>query len=143
MAGSITLAIIKPEAFSKNKSGKILARITEAGFMPISVKTMKLSLEHAARFYEVHKNKDFYEGLVEFMCSGPIMAVMLQKENAVEDFRKLIGKTNPVDAAEGTIRHDFGTTLRANAIHGSDSDENALKECNFFFAEHERFYLEG
>jgi nucleoside-diphosphate kinase len=71
------------------------------------------------------------------------MAVMLQKENAVEDFRKLIGKTNPVDAAEGTIRHDFGTTLRANAIHGSDSDENALKECNFFFAEHERFYLEG
>ena len=143
MAGNITLTIIKPVAFSKNNAGRILSRISDAGFWIVAAKTMQLSSTEAKKFYEVHKDREFYNDLVEFMSSGPVLIVMLQKKNAVEDFRTLIGKTNPADAAEGTIRHDFGTSLRANAVHGSDSDENAIKECNFFFAEADRFYQPG
>ena len=143
MAGNITLTIIKPLAFHNNKAAPILHRITDAGFRLVAAKTMHLTVEQAKQFYEVHREREFYNDLVAFMSSGPVMLAMLQKENAVEDFRKLIGKTNPAEAAEGTIRKDFGTSMQANAVHGSDSDENAQKECNFFFAECERFYQEG
>ncbi|HOV12534.1 MAG TPA: nucleoside-diphosphate kinase [Bacteroidales bacterium] len=143
MAGNITLTIIKPMAFSNNKAIPILHRITDAGFRIVAAKTMHLTMEQAKQFYVVHKDRDFYPGLVAFMSSGPVMVAMLQKDNAVEDFRKIIGKTNPAEAAEGTIRKDFGTSLQANAVHGSDCDENAQKECDFFFAHCDRFYQEG
>ncbi|HNW88464.1 MAG TPA: nucleoside-diphosphate kinase [Bacteroidales bacterium] len=143
MSGNYTLTIIKPVAFSKNNAAHILHRITDAGFWIVAAKTKQLTLEEAKKFYEVHKDREFYQSLVEFMSSGPVMVAMLQKDNAVEDFRKLIGKTNPAEAADGTIRHDFGTSLQKNAVHGSDCDENAQKECNFFFAESERFYCSG
>ena len=139
MSGNITLTIIKPDAFSKNNAVQILKRITDAGFNIVAKKTTQLSLEQAKKFYEVHKEHEFYNGLVEFMSSGPVLVAMLQKNNAVEDFRKIIGKTNPAEATEGTIRHEFGTSLRANAVHGSDSDENAKGEGDFFFSMLERF----
>lgn len=140
MAEDVTLTIIKPDAFSRNDAAHILKRITDAGFWIVAAKTMQLTRSQAEKFYEVHKEREFYNGLVEFMSSGPVLAAMLQKNNAVDDFRSLIGKTNPAEAAEGTIRHDFGTGLRTNAVHGSDSDKNAQKECNFFFSEGERFF---
>jgi nucleoside-diphosphate kinase len=143
MSGNITLTIIKPVAFSRNNAARILNRITDAGFWIVAAKTMQLNIGQAKKFYEVHKERDFYNGLVEFMSSGPVFVAMLQKNNAVEDFRILIGKTDPAEAAEGTIRHDFGISVRSNAVHGSDSDENAQKESNFFFAESERFYQPG
>ncbi len=143
MAGNITLTMVKPVAYSKNTSGKILARITEAGFWLVAARTMQLSLVQAKKFYAVHKDRPFFNDLVEFMSSGPILVAMLEKENAVEDYRLLIGKTNPAEAADGTIRHDFGTNLQANAVHGSDSDENAIIECDFFFSKSERFYRPG
>ncbi len=143
MSGIFTLTIIKPVAFSRNHAVSILKRINEAGYWIVAAKTCQLSPDQAKKFYAVHEERDFYNDLTEFMSSGPVFVAMLQKENAVEDFRTLIGKTNPAEAADGTIRHDFGTSLRANAIHGSDSDENAIKECNFFFAECDRFYRPG
>jgi len=143
MSGNFTLTIIKPVAYSRNYAATILKRITDAGYWIVVVKTLQMTTGQAKAFYEVHKEREFYTRLVEFMSSGPVMVAMLQKSNAVEDFRVLIGKTNPAEAAEGTIRHDFGTNLTANAVHGSDSDENAQKECNFFFAESERFYQPG
>jgi len=143
MAGAFTLTIIKPVAFSKNNAASILKCITDAGFWIVAAKTMQLTLEQAKKFYNVHQEREFYKPLVEFMSSGPVFVAMLQKNNAVEDFRALIGKTNPVEAADGTIRHEYGTNLQANAVHGSDSDENAIKECNFFFPEGDRFYQPG
>ena len=143
MAGTFTLTIIKPVAFSKNNAANILKCITDAGFWIVAAKTMQLTLEQAKNFYKVHQEREFYKSLVEFMSSGPVLVAMLQKDNAVEDFRTLIGKTNPAEAAEGTIRRIYGTSLQANAVHGSDSDENAVKECNFFFAEGDRFYQPG
>ncbi|MEI6123889.1 MAG: nucleoside-diphosphate kinase [Bacteroidota bacterium] len=143
MSGNITLTMIKPVAYSKNVSGKILARITEAGFWLVAARTMQLSLVQAKKFYSVHQDRPFFNDLVEFMSSGPILVAMIQKDNAVEDYRLLIGKTNPAEAADGTIRHDFGTNLQANAVHGSDSDENAIIECDFFFSKSERFYRPG
>lgn len=139
MAGNITFTMIKPVAFSKNNAGRILARITDAGFRISALKTTLLTTDQARRFYIVHKDRPFYDNLVAFMTSGPIVAAIIEKDNAVEDFRKLIGKTNPAEAAEGTIRHDFGTSMTANAVHGSDSDENAEIECNFFFPLGERY----
>jgi nucleoside-diphosphate kinase len=139
MAGNITFTMVKPLAFQKNHTGNILAVICEAGFRISALKTKRLTVMEAQRFYEVHKDKPFYNGLVEFMTSGPIVIAIIEKENAVEDYRKLIGSTNPDKAAEGTIRHMFGTNLTANAVHGSDSDENAIKECAYFFSESERF----
>ena len=139
MEGSITLTMIKPNAVSKGFTGSILAKINEGGFRIAAMKLMKLSREQAEAFYAVHKGRPFYDGLVEFMSSGPIVAAILEKENAVEDYRKLIGATNPNEAEHGTVRNLFGTDVQKNAVHGSDSDENAQIEADFFFSKLERF----
>ncbi len=139
MAGKITFTMIKPTAFKNNHTGAILKMINEAGFVIKAMKLTKLSAAQAGAFYEVHKGRPFYESLVEFMSSGPIIAAMLEKENAVEDYRTLIGATNPENAAEGTIRKLYATSLQQNAVHGSDSDENANIEADFFFSKIERF----
>ena len=139
MAGNLTFTMIKPTAFKNNYAGPILKMINEAGFVIKAMKLTRLSAEQAGAFYAVHKGKPFYESLVEFMSSGPIIAAILEKENAVEDFRTLIGATNPENADEGTIRKLYATSLQQNAVHGSDSDENAAIEADFFFSKVERF----
>lgn len=139
MAGNITLTMIKPLAVQKGFIGPILAKIAEGGFRILAMKYTKLSVEQAQKFYEVHKDKPFYESLVRSMSSGPIVAAILEKENAVQAYRDYIGATNPANAAPGTIRALYGTSLEANAVHGSDSDENAVVESDFFFAKTERF----
>jgi nucleoside-diphosphate kinase len=139
MAGIITLTMVKPDAVSKNYTGAILKMINEAGFRIRAMKYMQLSLEQAGKFYEVHKERPFYAGLVEFMSSGPIVAALLEKENAVADFRELIGATNPANAAPGTVRALFAEDVQRNAVHGSDCDENAVIESDFFFSRLERF----
>jgi nucleoside-diphosphate kinase len=131
--------MVKPDATSKGYTGAILDQIIKAGFSVKAMKWVKLSAEQAGQFYEVHKERPFYGELVEFMSSGPIVAAILEKENAVEDFRKLIGATNPAQAEEGTIRKRFAASIGENAVHGSDSDENAQIEGNFFFSGLERF----
>ena len=131
--------MIKPDAFEANYSGAIIKIIEEAGFQIKAAKLTKLSTERAGQFYEIHKERPFYDNLINYMSSGPIVAMVLEKENAVEDFRRLIGATNPAEAAEGTIRKLFATSIEANAIHGSDSDENAEIEAGFFFSKTERF----
>ena len=139
MAGNITFSMIKPYAVKMGLIGPILAIINEAGFKISVIKSEKLTLEQAEEFYTIHKSKPFYNGLVEFMSSGPIVAMILKKENAVEDFRELIGSTDPSEAKEGTIRKMFADSLQKNAVHGSDCDENAIIESDFFFAKKERF----
>jgi nucleoside-diphosphate kinase len=139
MAGKITFTMIKPSAFRSNYTGGILKMINEAGFVIKAMKVTRLTKEQAGAFYEIHKGKPFYESLVNFMSSGPIVAAMLEKDNAVDDFRTLIGATNPANAAEGTIRKLYAVSLEENAVHGSDSDENALIESGFFFSQTERF----
>lgn len=129
-----TIAIIKPDAVAKNVIGEIVAKITQAGFKVNGMKLIKLSESQAGAFYEIHKDRPFYGELIEYMTSGPVVPISLEKENAVEDFRKLIGATNPEEAEEGTIRKLYGAGIEANAIHGSDSDENAAIETNFFFS---------
>ncbi len=131
--------MIKPDAFEAGNSGAIIKIIEDAGFGIKAAKLTKLSAERAGQFYEVHKERPFYTDLVNYMSSGPIIAMVLEKDNAVEDFRKLIGATNPVEAEEGTIRKLFAKSIEANAVHGSDSDENAAIEASFFFARTERF----
>lgn len=131
--------MIKPDAFSNGHSGAIIDQIIKAGFSIIALKLTKLSQEKAGEFYAVHKERPFYGELVEFMSSGPLVAAILEKENAVEDFRKLIGATNPAQAEEGTIRKRFAENIGRNAIHGSDSNENAAIEGDFFFSGLERF----
>jgi len=131
--------MIKPDATGKSYTGAILDRIVKAGFVIKAMKWTKLTNEQAGAFYAVHKERPFYGELVEFMSSGPIVAAVLEKENAVADFRKLIGATNPAHADAGTIRKDFATSVGENAVHGSDSDENAIIESNFFFSQLERF----
>ncbi|MBS1731087.1 MAG: nucleoside-diphosphate kinase [Bacteroidetes bacterium] len=133
-----TFTMIKPDATSKGYTGAILDRMIKDGFSIISMKWTKLSKEQAGKFYEVHKERPFYGELVDFMSSGPIVAAILEKENAVASFRELIGATDPAKAAEGTIRKDFASSMGENAVHGSDSDENAAIESNFFFSEIER-----
>lgn len=128
-----TFAIIKPNVVEKNKVGSVLEIIEKEGFKITNLKMTQLSEEQAGEFYSVHKGKEFYERLVKFMTSGRIVAVALEKENAVQDFRTLAGSTNPNEANEGTIRKLFGETVTINAVHGSDSDENALTETSFFF----------
>lgn len=130
--------MIKPSAFKSNYSGAILKMINDAGFVIKAMKVTRLSKEQAGAFYEIHKGKPFYESLVNFMSSGPIVAAMLEKEKAVEDFRTLIGATNPANAVEGTIRKLYAVSLEENAVHGSDSDENANIEVDFFFSKIER-----
>lgn len=139
MAGNITFTMIKPDAVQANNIGPILAKINEAGFRIAAMKYMKLSGEQAGKFYDVHKERPFYGELKDYMSSGPIVAAILEKNNAVADFRKLIGATDPSKAEEGTIRKLFAKSISANAIHGSDSDENAEIEAAFFFSQLERF----
>jgi nucleoside-diphosphate kinase len=132
-----TLAIIKPDAVKKNKIGEIITKITEAGFKIKGIKMTRLTKDSAGGFYEVHKGKPFYDELVAFMSSGPCVPIALEKDNAVADFRKLIGATDPAKAEEGTIRKLYASSLGENAIHGSDSDENAAIEIAHFFSRKE------
>jgi nucleoside-diphosphate kinase len=139
MSGNKTFTMIKPDAVKAGHIGAILAQINKAGFRIVAMKLTQLSKEKAGEFYEVHKERPFYGELVDFMSSGPIVAAILEKDNAVEDFRKLIGATNPANAEPGTIRALFATSVGENAIHGSDSDENAAIEGAFHFAGTELF----
>lgn len=132
--GNKTLAIIKPDAVRRNNIGQIIAMITEAGFKIKGLRMTRLSKESAMKFYEVHKERPFYNDLVEFMTSGPCVPIALEKENAVAEFRKLIGATDPAQAEEGTIRKKFAASKAENAVHGSDSDENAAIEIAHFFS---------
>lgn len=134
-----TFTMIKPDATKNGHTGAILQQVVGAGFRIVAMKMTHLSDTKAGEFYEVHNERPFYGELVEFMSSGPITAAILEKENAVEDFRKLIGATNPAQADEGTIRKLFATSIGENAIHGSDSDENARIEGDFFFSKLEQF----
>ena len=139
MATNRTFTMIKPDAVANGHIGNILAMITTAGFKIVSLKLTQLTVADAQAFYSVHAARPFYGELVEFMSRGPIVSAILEKDNAVEDFRKLIGATNPVEAAEGTIRKLFAKSIEANAVHGSDSDENAAIEGSFFFSATEQF----
>ena len=134
-----TFTMIKPDATFKGNTGAILEMINKAGFRIVALKMTHLSAAKAGQFYEVHKDCPFYGELVEFMTRGPIVAAILEKDNAVEDFRTLIGATNPAEAAEGTIRKAYATSIGENAVHGSDSDENAAIEGAFHFAGREQF----
>ena len=133
-----TFTMIKPDAMKNGHAGAIIDRIIKEGFKIVALKMTKLSAEKAGEFYAIHKERPFYGELVEFMSSGSIIAAILEKENAVTAFRDLIGATNPAQAAEGTIRKLFATSVGENAVHGSDSDENAIIEGNFFFSGLER-----
>lgn len=134
-----TFTMIKPDAVEKGHTGAILNDIISAGFKIVAMKYIQLSKEDASSFYAIHKERPFFNDLIEFMTSGPIVAAILEKDNAVEDFRKLIGATNPEEAEEGTIRRKYAKSIDANAIHGSDSDANAKIEGDFFFSHFERF----
>lgn len=135
--GNKTLAIIKPDAVSDGYIGEIISMITKAGFKVKAMKMLHLTVNQAKSFYEVHKERPFYNDLVEYMTSGPCVPIALEKENAVEDYRKLIGATDPAQAAEGTVRKLYARNKQFNAVHGSDSDENAEKEIAFFFSKQE------
>jgi nucleoside-diphosphate kinase len=139
MIGNKTLTMIKPFAVEKGYIGGILSMINKNGFRIKAMKFLKLSVDQAKAFYKVHEERPFYNSLVEFMSSGPIVAAILEKENAIDEYRKLIGATNPENAELNTIRNLFGTSLEKNAVHGSDSDENAEIESDFFFSELERY----
>ena len=139
MATNRTFTMIKPDAVANGNIGEILAMINKAGFRIAAMKYTKLSKETAGQFYAIHKSRPFYGELVDYMSSGPIVAVILEKENAVNDFRKLIGATDPAKAEPGTIRQLFAKSIAANAVHGSDSDDNAKAEGDFFFSMQERF----
>ena len=139
MTTNRTFTMLKPDAVENGYIGGILKMMNEGGFRIVSMKYLKLSSETAGKFYEVHKARPFYGELVEYMSSGPIVAVILEKENAVADFRTLIGATDPSKADEGTIRKIYAKSIAANAVHGSDSDENAQIEGDFFFSQLERF----
>ena len=139
---NLTFTMIKPDAVKDNYSGAILDQIINAGFEIVAMKLTRLSKEDAGKFYEVHKDRPFYDDLCNYMSSGKIIAAVLKKDNAVEDFRKLIGATDPAKAEEGTIRKKYARSIESNAVHGSDSDENALIESSFFFAKMEIFAYE-
>jgi len=140
MYSDFTFSIIKPNAVRTGKTGPILAMINEGGFEIAAMRMVKLTLPQAESFYAIHKGKPFFEGLIEFMTSGPVVVMILRHENAVDQFRKLIGATDPAKAEPGTIRKTFAVSIQMNAVHGSDSVENATKEANFFFSGIERFY---
>jgi nucleoside-diphosphate kinase len=137
MPGTRTLTIIKPDAFASGKAGKILAHLEAAGFRLIAARVMNLSTAQAEAFYEVHRERPFYRSLVTFMISGTCMPVVLERADAVAELRKVIGATDPAEAAEGTVRKLYAESKERNAIHASDSDENASRESRFFFAESE------
>lgn len=140
MYSDFTFSIIKPNAVRTGKTGPILAMINEGGFEIAAMRMVKLTLPQAESFYSVHKGKPFFEGLIEFMTSGPVVVMILRHDNAVEQFRKLIVNTDPAKAEPGTIRKTFAVSVQMNAVHGSDSVENAVIEANFFFSGIERFY---
>ena len=137
--GNITFTMIKPEAVEAGNTGAILNKIEAAGFRIVAMKKVHLSNERASEFYAVHSDRPFYGELIDYMSESPIIAAILEKDNAVADFRILIGATNPADAAKGTIRAEFAESLAKNAVHGSDSDENANIEADFHFSAEERF----
>ncbi len=137
--GNLTFTMIKPRAVEQGFTGEIIQQITAAGFKIKAMKMTLLSKHDAERFYAVHAERPFFGSLVSFMSSGPIVAMMLEKDNAIADFRKLIGATDPSKAEEGTIRKKYAESVESNAVHGSDSDENAMIESNFFFADREKF----
>ncbi len=139
MATNRTFTMIKPDGVESGNIGNILNLITSNGFKIIAMKYTRLNTEQAKKFYEVHKERPFYMELVDYMTSGPIVAAILEKDNAVADFRTLIGSTDPAEAAEGTVRKLYAESKAKNAVHGSDSDENAEIEGNFFFKADERF----
>jgi len=139
MSGNRTFTMIKPDAVKAGNTGNILQMINNAGFRIVALKKTKLSADKAGEFYAVHKDRPFYGELVAFMSSGPIVAAILERENAVEEFRKLIGATNPAEAEAGTIRALYASSIGENAVHGADSDENAAIEANFHFAATEMF----
>jgi nucleoside-diphosphate kinase len=139
MQGDITFSIIKPDAVRTGKTGPILAMMNEGGFEITALRMVRMTLQQAESFYEVHKGKTFFEALIEFMTSGPVVVMILRHENAVNEFRKLIGATDPAKAEPGTIRKTFAVSVQMNAVHGSDSDENAIRESNFFFSGIDRF----
>lgn len=139
MTGKLTFTMIKPTAVKKGYIGPIMGKIAEGGFKIKAMKMVYLTLEQAKKFYEIHKERPFYGELTAFMSSGPIVAAILEKENAVESYRNYIGATNPAEAEAGTIRAKYGTDLGMNAVHGSDSDDNAIIEGNFFFSDLEKF----
>ncbi|MBB4119153.1 nucleoside-diphosphate kinase [Mesonia hippocampi] len=139
MSGKRTFTMIKPDAVENGHIGAILEQIATAGFRIVAMKLTQMTKNDAEQFYAIHKERPFFGELVEFMTRGPIVAAVLEKENAVEDFRTLIGATNPAEAAEGTIRKKYATSIGENAVHGSDSDENAEIEAAFHFAGREQF----
>ncbi|MCK5469058.1 MAG: nucleoside-diphosphate kinase [Cyclobacteriaceae bacterium] len=139
MATNRTFTMVKPDAVAEGHSGAILKMIEEAGFRIVALKMVKLTKQRAGQFYAVHRERPFYDSLCNYMSSGHIIAAILEKENAITDFRKLIGATNPADAAEGTIRKLYAKSMESNAVHGSDSDENAEIEGNFYFSEMEKY----
>jgi nucleoside-diphosphate kinase len=140
MYTDFTFCIIKPNAVRTGKTGPILSMINEGGFEIAAMRMVKLTLPQAESFYAIHRGKPFFEGLIEFMTSGPVVVMILKHQNAVENFRKLIGATDPKKAEPGTIRKTFAVSVQMNAVHGSDSIENAVIEANFFFSGIERFY---
>ncbi len=140
---SITLTIIKPDAVASGKAGKILAHLEDEGFKVLSMKMTRLSTAQAQAFYAVHEERPFYESLVDFMTSGPVVPMILEGENAVPKLREVIGATDPAEAAEGTVRALYAESKERNAIHASDSDENAAIEAAFFFSAHDRLGLKG
>lgn len=139
MSGNITFTMIKPCAVQRNLIGPILKMINDKGFQIKALKMTFFTRAQAEAFYDIHAGKPFYDELVNFMSSGPIVAAILEKENAIEDYRELIGSTNPDKAAEGTIRKLYAASMTANAVHGADSDENAHREASFFFSKIEQF----
>lgn len=139
MAGNRTFTMLKPDSVEKGNIGAILEQITASGFRIVAMKLTQMTRDNAETFYEIHKERPFFGELVEYMTRGPIVAAILEKENAVEDFRTLIGATNPAEAAEGTIRKKYAASIGENAVHGSDSDENAQIEGAFHFAGKEMF----
>lgn len=140
MTGNFTFTIIKPCAVKAGYTGKILEEILEKGFDLVSMRFIQLKESEAKLFYAVHEDRPFFRNLVDFIISGPIVVAILSKQNAVADFRELIGKTNPADAAEGTLRRKYGQSLNHNAVHGSDSDENASMEASMFFSVLDRYW---
>ncbi|MBN2892701.1 MAG: nucleoside-diphosphate kinase [Bacteroidales bacterium] len=142
--GNYTFTMIKPTAVEHGNVGQILMMVNkDGGFRIAALKMKRMSKTEAREFYAVHKDRPFYDELVDFMTSGPVVAAVLQKENAVIDYRKFIGATNPDEAEEGSIRKTFGVSIQANCVHGSDSDENAIRESKFFFSTSEIFNSEG
>ncbi len=138
-----TLAILKPDCVRKNLIGKVITHIQESGFKIIAMKMIKLTPDAAKGFYEIHKERPFFDDLIAYMTSGPCVPIVLEKENAVEEFRKLIGATDPAKAAEGTIRKLYADNIQENIVHGSDSDENAAKEISHFFSRKEILEING